>query len=114
MAVGFFADDGEEHLNSSYHTTVMTSNSATQTPLQSPVTREYLVSAFCEALNRCAVAGKLYTNFPIFFSICDFEEYRNPNLSANQMILVYFEMVFFFFENLSLFSQSYLTNTPLS
>lgn len=69
MAVGFFADDGEEHLNSSYHTTVLTTNSATQTPLQSPVTREYLVSAFCEALNRCAVAGKYFTQICLHFFI---------------------------------------------
>ncbi|XP_031624166.1 uncharacterized protein LOC116341326 [Contarinia nasturtii] len=57
MAVGFFADDGDDHLNSSYHTTVITTNSATQTPLQSPVSHEYLVQAFCEALHRCSIAG---------------------------------------------------------
>lgn len=61
MAVGFFVDD-EEH-NSSYHTTVITTNSATQTPLQSPVTREYLVSAFCEALNRCSIPGKYIASY---------------------------------------------------
>lgn len=60
MAVGFFVDEGDEHLNSSYHTTVLTTNSATQTPLQSPVNREYLVQVFCEALNRCSIAGKYH------------------------------------------------------
>ncbi|XP_055301517.1 cell death protein hid [Sitodiplosis mosellana] len=55
MAVGFFVDDGDEHLNSSYHTTV--AHSATQTPLQSPVSHEYLVQAFCEALHRSGIAG---------------------------------------------------------
>lgn len=62
MAVGFFANDDDEHLNSSHVTAVVVQNSATQTPLQSPVNREFLVQAFCEALNRCCV-GK---SFPIF------------------------------------------------
>lgn len=69
MAVGFFVDDGDE-LNSSYHTTVITTNSATQTPLQSPVSREYLVQAFCEALHRSGIAGKYpFTLFLQFFFI---------------------------------------------
>lgn len=68
MAVGFFVDDGDE-LNSSYHTTVITTNSATQTPLQSPVSREYLVQAFCEALHRSGIAGKylFHTILTVFF-----------------------------------------------
>lgn len=61
MAVGFFVDDGEEHLNSPYQTSVITTvHSATQTPLQSPVSREYLVQAFCEALQRINIASKCF------------------------------------------------------
>lgn len=67
MAVGFFVDEGDEHLNSSYHSTVITTNSATQTPLQSPVSREFLVQAFCEALNRCSITGKYLTILTIYF-----------------------------------------------
>lgn len=78
MAVGFFAED-EDRLNSSYHS--QTQYTATQTPLQSPVSREYLVQAFCEALHRCSIAGKFIFSsifnfpvknffFPIFMSVC--------------------------------------------
>lgn len=64
MAVGFFVSDDEEHLNSSFQTSVVvTTSSATQTPLQSPVSREYLVQAFCEALHRCSIAGEFYFIF---------------------------------------------------
>lgn len=72
MAVGFFVDDGEEHHNNSYHTQVIRTNSATQTPLQSPVSREYLVQAFCEALERCSIAGKYKrkNKFFEFFYLC--------------------------------------------
>lgn len=68
MAVGFFVNDDDEHLNGSYHTVITTNNSATQTPLQSPVSREYLVQAFCEALERISVAGKYLHKF--FYSWC--------------------------------------------
>lgn len=58
MAVGFFAPEDDERPNGVYHIRHMnTTNSATQTPLQSPVSREYLVQAFCEALNRVSIAG---------------------------------------------------------
>lgn len=65
MAVGFFAPEDDERPNAMYYTHphVATTNSATQTPLQSPVSREYLVQAFCEALHRCSIAGKLAFNF---------------------------------------------------
>lgn len=56
MAVGFFVNDDDENNNSSYYTSV--TNSATQTPLQSPVSREFLVQVFCEALNRCSIQSK--------------------------------------------------------
>lgn len=66
MAVGFFVDDGEEHLNTPYQTSVITTvHSATQTPLQSPVSREYLVQAFCEALQRINNASKCYAQFSL-------------------------------------------------
>lgn len=69
MAVGFFVDDGEEHLNSPYQTSVITTaHSATQTPLQSPVSREYLVQAFCEALQRINIASKCYAHISHFIS----------------------------------------------
>lgn len=71
MAVGFFVDDGEEHLNSPYRTSVITTvHSATQTPLQSPVSREYLVQAFCEALQRINIASKCFAHdFLLIFRI---------------------------------------------
>lgn len=70
MAVGFFLNEDDEHYTSSYQT-VITTNSATQTPLQSPVSREYLVQAFCEALHRCSIAGKLiFLNFFLYFGCC--------------------------------------------
>lgn len=69
MAVGFFLNEDDEHYNGSYQT-VITTNSATQTPLQSPVSREYLVQAFCEALHRCSITGKLiYPQFNFIFCI---------------------------------------------
>lgn len=68
MAVGFFAPEDDERLNGSYHTTVVvTTNSATQTPLQSPVSREYLVQAFCEALHRCSLSGKSLLGIVLWF-----------------------------------------------
>lgn len=63
MAVGFFAPEDDERPNGVYHVGhVHTTSSATQTPLQSPVSREYLVQAFCEALHRCSIAGEFYFN----------------------------------------------------
>lgn len=54
MAVGFFPDEDERYIT----IRAGTANSATQTPLQSPVSREFLVQAFCEAINRCSIAGE--------------------------------------------------------
>lgn len=76
MAVGFFVPEDEERFDSSYHSNVsMTANSATQTPLQSPVNREFLVQVFCEALTRISNAGEYICPFPQFlfaFSPSDF------------------------------------------
>lgn len=69
MAVGFYLPDEDEHLNSSYQSAVMvstTNNSATQTPLQSPVSREFLVQAFCEALHRCSITGEFFVRIFYF------------------------------------------------
>nr|APT68153.1 head involution defective [Megaselia scalaris] len=55
MAVPFYMpnqEDGDGSSSSSQSPN--TSTSATQTPLQSPVTGEYLVQAICEALHRCS------------------------------------------------------------
>lgn len=75
MAVGFFAPEDDERPNGVYHIRHMsTTNSATQTPLQSPVSREYLVQAFCEALNRVSIAGKFYLNqFLMLIHLCETE-----------------------------------------
>lgn len=90
MAVGFFVDDGEEHLNSPYQTAVITTvHSATQTPLQSPVNREYLVQAFCEALQRINIASKCYASkiklfllLPFLFTILQFHEKKIKQYTA--------------------------------
>lgn len=60
MAVGFFPEEDERFIAIGSIRTSMagTANSATQTPLQSPVSREFLVQAFCEAINRCSIAGE--------------------------------------------------------
>lgn len=74
MAVGFYLPDEEEQLNSSYQSAVMvstTNNSATQTPLQSPVSREYLVQAFCEALHRCSIAGEFFVKIIYLTFFCE-------------------------------------------
>lgn len=66
MAVPFYMpnqEDGDGSSSSSQSPN--TSTSATQTPLQSPVTGEYLVQAICEALHRCS--GKF---FFLRFYIC--------------------------------------------
>lgn len=82
MAVGFFAPEDDERPNGVYHQHVVTTtHSATQTPLQSPVSREFLVQAFCEALERCAITGEyriflirfISIQFVYFcFVLCDF------------------------------------------
>lgn len=68
MAVGFFAPEDDERPNGVYHQHVVTTtHSATQTPLQSPVSREFLVQAFCEALERCAITGEYRIFLFLFF-----------------------------------------------
>lgn len=75
MAVGFFAPEDDDRPNGVYPQYVAHSqtHSATQTPLQSPVSREFLVQAFCEALDRISI-GKFASNayiihlFIFFFS----------------------------------------------
>lgn len=58
MAVGFLPDEDERFNGSIRASMAGTANSATQTPLQSPVSREFLVQAFCEAINRISIAGE--------------------------------------------------------
>lgn len=58
MAVGFFPDEDERFNGSIRASMAGTANSATQTPVQSPVSREFLVQAFCEAINRISIAGE--------------------------------------------------------
>lgn len=68
MAVGFFPPDEDERFDSSFQSPmVVTTNSATQTPLQSPVNREFLVQVFCEALNRCSISGKFFVFYIFLF-----------------------------------------------
>lgn len=58
MAVGFLPDEDERFNGSIRASMAGTANSATQTPLQSPVSREFLVQAFCEAITRISIAGE--------------------------------------------------------
>lgn len=57
MAVGFFPDEDERYV-SIRASMASTTNSATQTPLQSPVNREFLVQAFCEAIQRVSITSE--------------------------------------------------------
>lgn len=86
MAVGFFAPEDDERPNGVYHQHVVTTtHSATQTPLQSPVSREFLVQAFCEALERCAITGEyriflirfISIQFVYFCSFCVISDWWN-------------------------------------